>query len=376
MIQKEIINHYFFFFKYILIGDSVKKIIVVLFLFLIPFNIKAIEVSSKSAILMDEDTGRILYAKNIDNKSLIASTTKIMTGILAVESGKLDEIVTIKDDILKAYGSNIYISIGEKILLKDLVYGLMLRSGNDAAIAISSYVSNNTDNFVKLMNNKAKEIGMTNTYFCNPHGLDEECENISTARDMALLTKYANKNKIYKEIVGTKRHVTKTNLKTYDWYNKNKLLSTYEYTTGGKTGFTKKARRTLVTSATKDNLNLIVVTLNDPNDFTTHKNLYEYGFNNYKKYLILSKKKFGFKNDYYDNLYISDDIYYTFKKDELDNVYVKYKLDKIDSPRTGDKVGIIEIYIGNKKIITEDIFVKVKDNKKESIFKRILNIFR
>ena len=325
---------------------------------------------------MDEDTGRILYAKNIDNKSLIASTTKIMTGILAVESGKLDEIVTIKDDILKAYGSNIYISIGEKILLKDLVYGLMLRSGNDAAIAISSYVSNNTDNFVKLMNNKAKEIGMTNTYFCNPHGLDEECENISTARDMALLTKYANKNKIYKEIVGTKRHVTKTNLKTYDWYNKNKLLSTYEYTTGGKTGFTKKARRTLVTSATKDNLNLIVVTLNDPNDFTTHKNLYEYGFNNYKKYLILSKKKFGFKNDYYDNLYISDDIYYTFKKDELDNVYVKYKLDKIDSPRTGDKVGIIEIYIGNKKIITEDIFVKVKDNKKESIFKRILNIFR
>ena len=339
------------------------KKLFLLLLLIIPLNINAIEV----------DTGRILYAKDIDSKRLIASTTKIMTAILAIESNKLDNIVTIKDDILKSYGSNIYISVNEEITLKDLVYGLMLRSGNDAAIAISSYVSNN---FVELMNNKASEIGMTNTYFCNPHGLDEECENISTARDMALLTKYANKNKIYKEIVGSKRHIVKTNLKTYDWYNKNKLLSTYRYTTGGKTGFTKKARRTLVSSASKGNINLIVVTLNDPNDFTTHKKLYEYGFNNYKKYLVLSKKDFKLDNDYYDNLYINKDIYYLFKNDEIDNVYIKYKLDKIDNPKDKDKVGILEIYIDNKRIITEDIFIKIKTIKKDSIFKRILNIFK
>lgn len=353
-----------------------KKIIVLLFLFFIPYRISAVEVTAKSAILMDQDSGRILYAKDIDSKRLIASTTKIMTAILAIESNKLDNIVIVKDDILKAYGSNIYINVGEKILLKDLVYGLMLRSGNDASIAISSYVSKNTTDFVKLMNKKAQEIGMTNTYFCNPNGLDEECENKSTARDMAILTRYANKNDIYKKIVGTKRYIAKTDLKTYDWYNKNKLLSTYEYTTGGKTGFTKKARRTLVTSATKGNVNLIVVTLNDPNDFRTHKNLYEYGFNNYKKYLILSKKGFGFKNDYYDNLYINSDIYYLFKKDEIDNIYIKYKLDKIDNPKNKDKVGVLEVYIGNKKIISEDIYVKVRNIKKENFFRRIINIFK
>ncbi|MBQ1812507.1 MAG: D-alanyl-D-alanine carboxypeptidase [Bacilli bacterium] len=353
-----------------------KKIIILLLLIFVPIKIKALDVSSRSAILMDEDSGRILYAKDIDSKRLIASTTKIMTAILAIESNKLNDKVIIKDDILKAYGSNIYISVDEEILLKDLIYGLMLRSGNDAAIAISSYVSNNIDDFVVLMNKKAKEIGMTNTYFCNPHGLDEVCENISTARDMALLTRYANKNNIYKKIVGTKRYIAKTNLKTYDWYNKNKLLTTYEYTTGGKTGFTKKARRTLVSSATKNGINLIVVTLNDPNDFTTHKKLYEYGFNNYRKYLILSKKEFGFKNNYYDNLYINSDIYYLLKKDEIDDIYVKYKLDKIEKPKDRDKVGIVEIYIGNKKIITSDIFIEVKNKRKESIFKKILNIFK
>lgn len=352
-----------------------RKIIVLLLLFL-PMNIFALEVTSKSAILMDEDSGRILYAKNIDDKRLIASTTKIMTAILAIESGKLENKVIIGDDILEAYGSNIYISIGEEISLKDLVYGLMLRSGNDAAIAISSYVSGSVEEFVKLMNEKASELNMTNTTFCNPHGLDEKCENISSARDMALLTKYANSNSTYKKIVGTKRYVAKTNLKTYDWYNKNKLLSSYEYTTGGKTGFTEKARRTLVTSATKDDMNLIVVTLNDPNDFTTHEQLYEYGFNNYKKYLILSKKKFNLPNKYYDEVYIEEDIYYLFKETEVDDVYIKYVIDKVDNPKTGDKVGTVEVYIDNKNIIKRDIFVRIKEKKKIGFFERILEFFK
>ena len=351
------------------------KKILLLLLLLIPFKINALNVTAKSAILMDSDSGRILYSKDIDTKRLIASTTKIMTGIIAVESNKLDEIVKIKDDILKSYGSNIYISVGEEITLRDLVYGLMLRSGNDSAIAISSFVSKNTDDFVKLMNDKAKEIGMTNTYFCNPHGLDEKCENKSTARDMALLMSYAIKNKEFKKIVGTKRHIIKSNLKTYDWYNKNKLLTTYKYTTGGKTGFTEKARRTLVTSASKNNTNLVVVTLNDPNDFTTHKDLYEYGFNNYKRYLIISKKKFSLKNDLYKDLYIKNDLYYLFKNDEVNNVYIKYKLNKIDKPKDNEKVGILEVYIGNKKIISEDIFVRI-NKRKVGIFEKILEFFK
>ena len=351
-----------------------KKIILLFFLFLIPIKIYAFDVSAKDAILMDSDTGRILYSKNIDNKTLIASTTKIMTGLLAVESGKLDEIVTIKDNILEAYGSNIYITVGEKIKLRDLVYGLMLRSGNDASIAIASFISSNVNEFVNLMNKKANELGMTNTTFCNPNGLDEKCENISTARDMAILMKYAISNKTFREIMGTKRHIVKTNLKTYDWYNKNKLLNTYKYTIAGKTGYTEKAKRTLVTAASRDNIKLIVVTLNDPDDFETHRNLYEYGFNNYKRYLILPKNKFKLENDYYDDVYIKDDIYYLFKNDEIDNVYIKYKLKRLDNYMDGDRVGAIEVYIGNKKIITDDIFVKV--NRKENFFKKIVNLFK
>ena len=193
-----------------------------------------------------------------------------------------------------------------------------------------------------------------------------------------IMTKYANSIPLYKKIVGTKRHIVKTNLKTYDWYNKNKLLSTYEYTTGGKTGFTEKARRTLVTSATKDNLNLIVVTLNDPNDFTTHKTLYEYGFNNYKKYLILEKKDFKVENEYYKELYIKNDIYYILKNNEINNISVKYQLKKIYKPKNNEIVGKVIVYLDKKEVSEEDIFVKVKEKtkKKESIFKRILNLFK
>lgn len=352
------------------------KKIILFILFLFPMFANAIEVTSKSAILMDEDTGRILYAKNIDDKMLIASTTKIMTAVIAIESGKVDQKVIVSDEILKAYGSNIYINVNEEIMLKDLIYGLMLRSGNDAALAIANFVSNSTEEFVSLMNNKAKELNMTNTYFCNPHGLDEKCENISTARDMAILTKYANSIPFYKEVVGTKRYIAKTNLKTYDWYNKNKLLSTYEYTTGGKTGFTEKAKRTLVTSATKDDLNLIVVTLNDPNDFQTHKQLYEYGFNNYKNYLILSKDNFELINDYYDNLYIKDDIYYTLKEEEADQISVKYKLNKKKDLKNNDKVGVLEVYLNKTLIIEKNIYVSIKEKEKESIFRKILNFFK
>lgn len=352
-----------------------KKLLLLLVL-IFPISTYSLTVSSKSAILMDEDTGRILYAKEIDDKRLIASTTKIMAAVIAIESGKLEEKVTVSDEILKAYGSNIYLTVGEEIYLKDLVYGLMLRSGNDAALAISTSVTEVTNEFVKLMNEKAKEIGMINTYFCNPHGLDEKCDNISTARDMALLTKYANSIPFYKKVVGTKRYVIKTNLKTYDWYNKNKLLSTYEYTTGGKTGFTDRARRTLVTSATKDNINLIVVTLNDPSDFTTHKTLYEYGFNNYKKYLILSKKDFKLENNYYSDIYIKNDYSYLLKTDEIDKISVKYKLSKINKPKNNDKVGTAFVYLNNAIIKEEGIYVRIKEEKKESIFKRILNLFR
>ena len=242
---------------------------------------------------MDMDSKRILYAKNIHEQRSVASISKIMTAVLAIESGKLDNIVTIGDEIDQSYGSGIYIQKGEQMSLRDLVYGLMLRSGNDASYAIAKYVAG--DNFVNLMNQKAKEIGMKNTIFNNPNGLDEQNGNYSTVYDMALLTSYAMKLEEYRKIVATKIYRVETNKNTYIWNNKNKLLFMYDYTTGGKTGFTQKAKRTLVGTASKDNLNLVAVTLNDGNDFSDQIDLFEYGFNNYEEYLILSKKKFLIK---------------------------------------------------------------------------------
>ena len=208
-----------------------KKMVVLLILFLIPMKTMALETSATASILMDTDNNRILYANNIHKVRSIASISKIMTAIVAIESGKLDETVTVGDEIKKAYGSGIYIQIGENIKLLDLLYGLMLRSGNDAALTIASYVGGNVDEFVKKMNEKAQEIGMKNTVFNNPSGLDQEKGNYSTAYDMAILTSYAMKNETYRKIVSTKSYKVKTNMNFYSWINKNKLLHTYKYST-------------------------------------------------------------------------------------------------------------------------------------------------
>lgn len=338
---------------------------------LFPIKIKAISTNATSSILMDIDTHRILYSNNIHSQRSVASISKIMTAILAIESEKLDDKVTIGDEINKSYGSGIYIKKGEILTLRDLVYGLMLRSGNDAALSIANYVSKDTDSFVKLMNEKAKELGMTNTEFNNPSGLDEEKGNYSTAYDMALLMSYAYQNSEFKKITGTKKYTLKTNKNTYVWNNKNKLLNTYKYTTGGKTGFTKIAKRTLVTTASKDDMNLVVVTLNDGNDWEDHKKLFEYGFNNYKKYQILDKNNFKVeKDDYYKNneLYIKNNYSYPIQSGEEQNILVKMELKKIRKLKDNTNVGKAIIYLGDKKIHEEKIYVKIKKEKKESFF--------
>ena len=285
-------------------GDIVKKVLLVL-ITLIPLNINAITDNATSAILMDTDNNRILYENNIHNVRSVASISKIMTAIVAIESKKLDNIVTIGDEINSAYGSGVYIEKGEKIKLRDLLYGLMLRSGNDAALAIANYVGGSVENFVKMMNDKAIELKLRNTTFNNPSGLDQEKGNYSTAYDMAIITSYAMSLDEYKKITSTKSYTLKTNKKTYKWKNKNKLLKTYKYTTGGKTGFTEIAKRTLVTTASKDNVNLVVVTLNDGSDWKDHKDLFEYGFQHYRNYLILDKKNFSLYEKKYSTLFFT-----------------------------------------------------------------------
>lgn len=337
--------------------------LILIFLTVIPFGVKAFDTSATSAILMDMDSGRILYSKDIHNIRTVASISKIMTCIVAIESGKLDDIVTIGDEILPAYGSGIYIKQGEQLKLLDLLYGLMLRSGNDAALAIANYVGGDVENFVKLMNEKAQELGMKNSTFNNPSGLDADKGNYSTAYDMALLTSYAMKNDVYKKIVGTKKYTLTTNMNSYAWYNKNKLLNSYKYTTGGKTGFTEKARRTLVTTASCDNLNLVVVTLNDGNDFADHKDLYEEAFQNYFAYKILNEGVINiYDENYYTDyeLYVNESFSYPLMKSEKNNLYLKFELNRNDKVKDGDMIGNVHVIQNDKVLFTTGIYAKKK----------------
>lgn len=282
-----------------------------------------------------------------------------MTAVVAIESNKLNKTVKVTDKVLESYGSSIYLSIGEKMKLEDMVYGLMMQSGNDAALMIADFLGGE-EKFVKKMNNKAKQIGMKNTIFKNPHGLDEKTKNYSTAYDMALLMRYANSYKDFRKITGCKKHTVKTDEKTYVWTNKNKILYTYEYTTGGKTGYTEKAYRTLVTSASKDNMNLIVVTLNDGNDFKNHKELYEYGFNNYKMVKVFDKDKMNLSNK---KIYALDDYYYPITENERELITISYQLKDKKKYKNGEKVGKAIIKLGGKTIHKEKLYIKVKSKK-------------
>lgn len=357
-----------------------KKLVVffVLLILIFPFNVKA--VSSECIVVMDQNSKRILFQQNKDRVRLIASISKIMTAIIAIESDRLGEVVKVDESVLKAYGSGIYIEIGEELTLLDLVYGLMLRSGNDAAVMIAKFVGGSQENFVAMMNEKARELGMTNTTFNNPSGLDEEKGNYSTAYDMALLTSYAMKNEMYRTITGTKKYTTKSTYKTYVWNNKNKLLSNYEYATGGKTGFTEKARRTLVTTASYNNLDLVTVTLNDPDDFSTHKSMYENYYNVYKNYLVVSKDDFVTDDTYYKGkLYIDSDIYYPVKVSEESKITSKIILEKKEDYKTRDKVGVVKVYLNSKEVMERDVFVEIEKEKKEEkigFFQKILSWFK
>ncbi len=237
------------------------------------------DITARNAVLIDQETGKVLYEKAAHDRHLIASITKMMTAIIAIESGKMEKKVTITNEAVYTEGSSIYLEKGEKIPLEDLVYGLMLRSGNDAATAIAEYVGGSVEGFAYLMNEKAEWLGMENTHFDNPHGLDSKT-HYSTAYDMAILTKYAMNNSVFAEITSAKSY--KSEQRTYAWGNKHKLLTHYyPYTIGGKTGYTKAAGRTLISIAEKNDIILIAVTLQDPNDWQDHIRLFDWGFDQY-----------------------------------------------------------------------------------------------
>lgn len=233
-------------------------------------------VSAKAAILMHADSGRVLYEKNADERMLIASTTKIMTAIVVLEHCELDDLVEVDSRSAGIEGSSMYLKAGESYTVEDLLYGLLLVSGNDAASALALHVADSMEEFAELMNAKAAELGLTESSFKNAHGLDEE-GHYSTARDMAKLAAYCMGNEDFARIAGTVSHT----VGEQTLVNHNRLLREYDGCLGLKTGYTMAAGRTLVTCAERDGTRYVCVTLNDPDDWDDHKALYDWAFANY-----------------------------------------------------------------------------------------------
>lgn len=249
---------------------------------LFPVNIRA--VSAQKAILVDAQTGRVLYEKNADSKGLIASTTKIMTALVVCEQCNVLDRVRIPKEAVGIEGSSMYLKEGEVLTVQELLYGLMLRSGNDAAVALAIYCGGTVEGFSELMNDKARRLGLYNTHFENPNGLDSP-DHYSTARDLAKLTAYAMDNPIFRKTVSTKSiRIGERSLQ-----NHNKLLWSLDGADGVKTGFTKAAGRILVSSAVRDGRRLVAVTMNAPNDWNDHTQLIDNGFSGYRVVQLLNK---------------------------------------------------------------------------------------
>lgn len=334
-------------------------------------------INAQSAILMDASSGRVLLEYNSHTKLPMASTTKIMTALIALENGNLEDKVKISNDAVGIEGSSIYLYENESISLEDLLYGLMLRSGNDASIAIAKHISGSVEEFVSIMNDKAKEIGAINTNFTNPHGLPHE-NHYSTAYDLALITKSAMELEKFRGISRAKKWEAERD-KNNIFYNKNDTLWDYEGGDGVKIGYTRRAGRCLVSSATRNNAQLISVVLNDSNWFNDCYTLMDYGFENYTKYVLFDENQYFGKiriiNGNKEELSVvsQDSFLYPLKEDELDRIKLYIKLpDILNAPITkGEDIGNVSVYLDGKLIHEEKLIAKENISKLNPI-KRIL----
>ena len=284
-------------------------------LIMIPNSERAVEASAKAEIAMELTTETIITEKNADSKLPMASTTKIVTAIIIIEDCSLDEIITVHDSAVGVEGSSIYLKKDEKISIKDLLYGLMLRSGNDSAVALAIHHSGSTEKFAEVMTQRAKAMGAENSEFKIPIGLPDD-NHYTTAKDLCKIACHAMKNPVFKEIVST------TNYKGQfrSFVNKNKILKSYEGANGVKTGYTLKAGRCLVSSAEQNGMDIVCVVLNCPEMYERSCEIFDYGFKNYKLLKLDENKVFmcnnvlcKLKNTENLVIKISDEITYSIK---------------------------------------------------------------
>ena len=310
------------------------------------FNKTFAEASAKSEIAMELTTGKVLIEGNADAQLPMASTTKILTAIIIIEDCNLDEVITVPDEAVGAEGSSIYLKQGEEIDLRDLLYGLMLRSGNDSAAALAIHHSGSIENFAKVMTERAKQMGAENSNFKNPSGLPDN-EHYTTARDLCKIACYAMKNETFAKIVGT----TNYNGKFRSFSSKNKMLNLYEGANGVKTGYTLKAGRCLVSSAEREGMDVVCVVLNCPDMYERSCEIFDDCFSNYK---LLKLNK--------DKVFMCDNVLCKLRENE--NIVVKsdidinFKVKSIDSnnPDNDDAVAELEIYNENDLLFSTKLY--------------------
>lgn len=321
------------------------------------------KVKAQGSILMDKKTGRILWEHNSQQPMAMASTTKIMTAIIALENGKIDEEVTVSKNAVLAPPVKMYLKKDEKISLENLLYALMLQSSNDAAVAIAEHIGEDVEGFCRLMNQKAKTLGCKDTIFETPNGLDKGNHH-STAEDMAIIARYALDNEKFLKIINTKSISFKTNFKTYDIINKNRLLNEYNGAEGIKTGFTGKAGHCFVGAAKRDDLELISVVLasgwgssGKNQKWIDTKNILDYGFKNYKYENVLNKNAIVGRTRVLKarkesiELCLAEDLILPLKESEKNNLKINYSFPKeINAPiKKGQAVGKAEVFISDKE---------------------------
>lgn len=354
------------------------------------YAVEVPDISAKSAVVICADTGEVVFEKDAYQKMPMASTTKIMTSVLALEFGADEHFLTVTDEMVSVEGSSIGLLPDDKISLKTLVKGMLLESGNDAANSVAHIVGGSTHNFVAIMNSKAKEIGMNSTSFETPSGLDGE-NHYSTAFDMALLGAYAIKNSEFKQICSSKEQVVFYGNDPYRrvFTNNNKLLDTYDGILGIKTGFTKKSGRCLVSAVERNNKTLIAVTLNAPDDWNDHKKMYDYSFENVHVIDLscdlqdLSVKIIGGTEDVVNLYPSSNPIITSINEDFVYEIKIFIKQFEYAPVKKGDILGFIEFYDENGKLIaTTDICanksvdIKINKSEKDSLLKKFIDLFR
>ena len=323
--------------------------------------------SAESMIVLERNSGRVLNEKNADKRRPMASTTKIATAITVIDNVvDLDRKIRVPAVATGIEGSSIYLEKDEELAVRDLLYGLMLQSGNDCAVALAVTTAGSVEKFAELMNETAKKVGAENTHFVNPHGLHHD-DHYTTARDLGKIAAYAMKNATFREIVGTKRYVMPWKDREYDRVvvNKNKILSTYEGGDGVKTGYTKKAGRCLVASATRDGMNVVAVVLNCGPMFEDCRRLLDNAFAEYSckdvsKAVDLSSVAAsvidGKKNT--ARLNMENDLFYPLTEKESDEL--RFEISDIKHVRApvhiGDENGKIKIYSGNRLLFERKLY--------------------